>query len=75
MATQRDSVRRKPLKKKKSGIKIKPENRGKFTAQAKRRGMTVAAFASYVLSHKSQFSADTIKRANFARNARKWKRK
>jgi hypothetical protein len=55
------------------GIYIKPENRGKFTEQAKRHGMGVQEFANYVLSHKDKFDPVTVKRANFARNAKKWK--
>lgn len=54
-------------------IKINPRNKGKFTAAAKRRGMSVQQFARYVLAHKDQFSSTMVKRANFARNAKKWK--
>lgn len=58
----------------KSGIHIKPENRGKFTAAAKRRGMGVQEFASKVLANKENYSPTLVKRANFARNAAKWKK-
>jgi len=58
-----------------SRIHIKPQNRGKFTAKAKRAGMSVQAYARKVLKKGSKASAATRKQANFARNARKWKRK
>ena len=53
-------------------IKIKPENKGKFTAQAKASGKSVQAKAKEVLAPGSKASAATKKRANFARNAAKW---
>jgi hypothetical protein len=59
---------------KKGGIFIKPENRGKFTAQAKAAGMGVQEFAGKVLSNKEDYSSTTVKRANFARNAAGWKK-
>ena len=52
----------------KSGIHIKPANRGKFTAKAKRAGMSVQGYAKKVLAPGSRASADTKKQANFARN-------
>ena len=55
-------------------IKIKKENRGKFTAQAKRAGKSVQGFAKSVLAKGSKASAATKKRANFARNTAKWKK-
>lgn len=55
-------------------IKIKKANRGKFTAQAKRAGMGVQAFARKTLAKGSKASAATKKRANFARNAAKWRK-
>ncbi len=58
----------------KSGIHIKKENEGTFTEQAKQHGMPVQRFATYVLRHKDKFSSATVKRANFARNAKKWSR-
>lgn len=58
-----------------SKIKIKKENRGKFTDSAKRSGMGVQEFASHVLSNKDKYSTAQVKRANFARNASKWKHK
>lgn len=58
-----------------SKIKIKKENRGKFTQSANRSGMGVQEFASHVLSNKDKYSATQVKRANFARNTSKWKHK
>lgn len=54
------------------GIHIKPENKGKFTAFAKRKGMGVQEAASHVLANKDRYSPTVVKRANFARNASKW---
>ena len=56
-----------------SGIYIKPENKGKFTASAKAAGMGVQEFASHVLANKDDYSSTQVKRANFARNAAGWK--
>lgn len=56
---------------KKSPIKIKKANRGKFTAYAKSKGQSVQQAASSVLSN-PKASATQKKRANFARNAAKW---
>lgn len=55
------------------GIDIKPENRGKFTASANRAGMSVQGFAGKVLANKENYSSTLVERANFARNAAKWK--
>lgn len=54
--------------KKGNKIKIKPENRGKFTAQAKRAGYGVQEFARHVLANKDKYSSATVKRAVFAKN-------
>lgn len=54
-------------------IHIKKKNRGKFTASAKRAGMGVQEFARHVLANKGDYSSTLVKRANFARNASKWK--
>lgn len=54
-------------------IHIKPSKRGTFTAAAKRRGMGVQEFASKVLANKDNYSSSMVKKANFARNASKWK--
>ena len=56
------------------GIHINPANKGKFTAQANRANMGVQEYANYVLRNKEDFSSTTVKRANFARNANKWKK-
>lgn len=53
-------------------IHIKPSKRGTFTAAAKKRGMDVQEFASKVLSNKEDYSPEMVKKANFARNAKKW---
>ena len=58
-----------------SKIKIKKKNRGKFTKSVNRSGMGVQEFASHVLSNKDKYSTTQVKRANFARNASKWKHK
>lgn len=42
--------------------------RGVFTAKAKRNKMGVQAFARKVLANKDDYSALTVKQANFARN-------
>lgn len=54
-------------------IHINPANKGKFTASAKRAGMGVQEFASHVLANKEDYSSTQVKRANFAKNASKWK--
>lgn len=52
----------------KSGIEIKPENKGKFTAWAKERGMSVSAAANKVMANTDEYSPGVVKMANFARN-------
>lgn len=52
-------------------INIKPENRGKFTKSAKAAGEGVQEHARKVLANPNA-SAKEKKRANFARNAKKW---
>lgn len=54
-------------------IHIAPSKRGTFTAAASRHGMGVQEFASKVLSHPEDYSLTMRKKANFARNASKWK--
>lgn len=54
-------------------IHIKPSKRGTFTAAAKRHGKSVQSFASQVLANKEDYSPAMVKKANFARNASKWK--
>jgi ribosomal protein L31E len=56
-------------------IKIKKANKGKFTAKAKRAGMSVKAYAAKVLKKGSKASPATKKQANFARNASKWRKR
>ena len=56
------------------GIYIKPSKRGTFTAAAKKRGMDVQEFASKVLANKEDYSSVMVKKANFARNASRWKK-
>jgi len=58
----------------KSGIEIKPENEGKFTAWAKERGMSVAEAANKVMANTDEYSPGVVKMANFAKNARKFKK-
>lgn len=58
---------------KKGGIHIKKSKRGTFTAAAKRAGMGVQAYANKVLAKGSKASPAMKKKANFARNAAKWK--
>ena len=58
---------------KKGGIHIKPENKGKFTASARAAGMSVQEFAKHVLANKEDYSSLQRRRANFARNAKKFK--
>jgi hypothetical protein len=57
----------------KGGIYIKPSKRGTFTAAAKKHGAGVQEFAERVLSNKENYSTAMVKKANFARNAAKWK--
>lgn len=59
--------------KKKGKIYIKPSKRGTFTAAAKKHGKSVQGFARQVLANKGNYSPAMVKKANFARNAAKWK--
>jgi len=58
---------------KKPKIYIKPSKRGTFTKAAKKSGMSVQAKAASVLSDPNASPA-MKKKANFARNAAKWKK-
>lgn len=58
----------------KSGIYIKKKNRGKFTESAKRAGKSVQEHAKDVLNDPNATPLQK-KRANFARNAKKFKHK
>lgn len=53
-------------------IHIKKENRGKFTAAANHAGKSVQAYASQILANKDHYSTTLVKRANFAKNAKKF---
>ena len=59
---------------KNGGIHIKKKNRGKFTAAAKRAGMGVQEYARKVLKDPNASSL-LKKRANFAKNIGKKKKK
>ena len=49
--------------------KIKPENKGKFTAWAKKNGFNDAcSAASSVMSNKDKHSEEVVKMANYANN-------
>ena len=65
--------------KKKSKIKIKPQNRGKFTAWAKKKGMAKkggkGVTSKAIKAGLKSKDPAVRKRANFARNARKWKKR
>lgn len=58
----------------KDSINIKPSKRGTFTAAAKRRGMSVSQLESVVLNNPSNYSEAMRKKAQFSRNARKWRK-
>jgi hypothetical protein len=53
-------------------ISIKPENKGKFTASAKRAGQTVQQHAKSVMANPKSTTLQR-KRATFALNAKRWK--
>jgi hypothetical protein len=57
----------------KSGIHLDPAKKGTFTAAATKHGMGVQQFAKHVLSNKDKFSSLMVQKANFAKNAAKWK--
>lgn len=62
------------MAKKKSGIHIKPENKGKFTKYCKGKGhksVTTECIEEGLASK----MAGVRKMANFARNARSWNKK
>ena len=63
-----------PIEMAKSGIEIKPENRGKFTRWAKKRGMTVPEAAEMVMANKDAYPPSVVKMANFAKNAAGFKK-
>ena len=57
-----------------SGIEIKPKNKGKFTAWAKKRGMSVSEAYNKVMSNTDAYPPSVVKMANFAKNAAGWKK-
>lgn len=56
-----------------SGIHIKKNKEGTFTAAANKHSKSVQGFASQVLNNKDNYSPAMVKKANFARNAKKFK--
>ena len=58
----------------KKPIKIKKSTKGTFTAAAKKSGQSVQGKAASVLAPGSKASPAMKKKANFARNAAKWKK-
>jgi hypothetical protein len=58
-----------------SDIEIKPSKKGTFTAAASKHGKSVQGFASQVLNNKEDYSPAMVKKANFARNSKKWNKK
>lgn len=54
-------------------IHINPKNKGKFTSWAKSHGMGVQEAARHVMANKEKYSPTIVKRANFAKNASKFK--
>lgn len=75
MTNAQARAKRKRLKKQgKSGIVIKPQNKGKFTRWASARGMSVSQAISRVRANPKKYSASVRKMANFAASARKWRR-
>ena len=58
----------------KSGIEIKPKNKGKFTKWAKARGMSVSEAYNKVMSNTKAYPPSIVQMANFAKNAAGWKK-
>lgn len=58
----------------KKPIKIKPSKKGSFKKMAKKAGKSVQGEATAVLNN-PKASPAAKKKANFARNAAKWKKK
>lgn len=58
----------------KSGIYIKPSKRGSFTAMARKAGKSVQGEARSVMANKNASPA-ARKKANFAIQAAKWRKK
>ena len=53
-------------------IHIKDSKKGTFTKAASKRGLSVQEFAEKVLGNRDLYSPEMIKKANFARNSKKW---
>lgn len=60
---------------KEGGIHINPNKEGVFTKKAKGKKMTAQQFADVVMSNKDNYSSETVKQANFAKNAKSFKHK
>ena len=76
LMTEQEAVRESRQQRKYSEggrIHIAPSKRGTFTAAASKHGMGVQEFASKVLANPEDYSPAMRKKANFARNASKWK--
>lgn len=76
LMTEQEAVResRQQRKYSKGGrIHIAPSKKGTFTAAASKHGMGVQEFASKVLANPEDYSPAMRKKANFAKNASKWK--
>jgi len=52
---------------------LKESRVGTFTAAASKHNMDPQEFASHVLAHPDKYSGKMVRKANFARNASKWK--
>lgn len=76
LMTEQEAVRESRQQRKYSEggrIHIAPSKKGTFTAAASKHGMGVQEFASKVLANPEDYSPAMRKKANFARNASKWK--
>jgi hypothetical protein len=71
---QQGAVAVDPIDMAKSGIEIKPENKGKFTRWAKSRNMSVSEAANTVMNNTDSYPPGVVKMANFAKNAAKFKK-
>jgi hypothetical protein len=74
ITTKKKKTAPKDTRPKSSGIKIKKSKEGSFTRMAKKAGKSVQAEASAVLNDPDA-SPVAKKKANFARNAKKWNHK
>jgi flagellar basal body rod protein FlgC len=59
----------------KSGIKIKPENKGKLTKKVGKKGLTSKNLAKEKTAAKKSGNTTLEKEVVFAQNAKKWKKK